>query len=280
MAIATLLAACDVKDPIYNTPHPDTGTVTLTTDWSGIGDGLTTPAQYKVVAGDFNATCNGTTNTFDYLFVPGSYSIYAYNTPEHITVSGTTAAVSEASNNAEGFIHNAPDWLFTATTTARIEADAHHALIAMMQQQVRQLTLIIEPTGGTTDRIDRIEGYLTGVAGTFDFANDTHGAPANVALTFSKITVIGQGDKWTATVRLLGTAGTLQRLHAQIHFADNSPAAIALNSDLTAELAAFNGNKRTPLTLGGRVVETPTEAGFGATITDWTPVNGGEVTAD
>lgn len=39
VAIATLLAGCDVKDPIYNTPHPDHGTVTLTTDWSGIGRG-------------------------------------------------------------------------------------------------------------------------------------------------------------------------------------------------------------------------------------------------
>ena len=29
-----LLASCDVKDPIYNTPHPDHGMITLTTDWS------------------------------------------------------------------------------------------------------------------------------------------------------------------------------------------------------------------------------------------------------
>lgn len=37
------LIGCDVKDPIYNTAHPEQGTLTLTTDWSGIGEGLTAP---------------------------------------------------------------------------------------------------------------------------------------------------------------------------------------------------------------------------------------------
>ena len=38
-----LLVGCDPKDPIYDTPHPEKGAVTLTTDWSGIGEGLTAP---------------------------------------------------------------------------------------------------------------------------------------------------------------------------------------------------------------------------------------------
>ena len=152
-----------------------------------------------------------------------------------------------------------------------------------MQQQVRQLTLIIEPTGGTTDRIERIEGYLTGAASMLDYSNRGHAihdAPMNVELQFARIASGTDAGKWTATVRLLGTAGTEQRLHARIHFTDGSPATITLDSDLTTALATFNTDKRTPHTLGGRMVETPTEAGFGATITDWTPVNGGEVTAD
>lgn len=276
MAIATLLAACDVKDPIYNTPHPNTGTVTLTTDWSGIGEGLTAPAQYKVVAGDFNATCNGTTNTLNNQFTPGTHNLYAYNTPEHVSVSGSTATVAGASGNMDGagaFIHDVPGWLFTSATEVRIEADTDHAFTTMMRQQVRQLTLIIEPTGGTTDKIESITGTLSGVASSLDFANDTHSAPANVALTFSKIPSGTDAGKWSATVRLLGTAGA-QQLNATIRFSNGSPTAVNLVSNLTTELAEFNTDKRTPLTLGGRVVETPTEAGFGATITDWTPVTG------
>ena len=44
---ALLLAvSCDVKDPIYNTPHPDHGTVTLTADWSRRGTDIDIPASY------------------------------------------------------------------------------------------------------------------------------------------------------------------------------------------------------------------------------------------
>lgn len=283
--IASLMlpAACDVKDPIFNTPHPDKGTVTLTTDWSGIGEGLSAPADYTVKAGDYSATLSGATNLLDHLFTPGNYTIYTYNTPEHITVSGTNATVATASGNVDGvggFVQSSPGWLFTSATDAVIKADADHACTAVMQQQARQLTLIITPTGGTTDRIERIEGYLTGAASTLDFATGTHAAPLNVELQFVKITEGTNAGSWAATVRLLGTAGPGQKLNARIRFIGGNPKSVNIDSDLTTALATFNTDKRTPLTLGGSVVETPTGTGFSATITDWTTVNGGPVVAD
>lgn len=277
MATLLSLAACDVKDPIYNTPHPESGAVTLTTDWSGIGEGLTAPANYTIVAGDYSATLSGNVNLLNHLFAPGKCSIYAYNTAEHVTVSGTTATVGEASGNADGvggFVQSTPDWLFTSVTEALIEKDADHAYTAVMQQQVRQLTLIIEPTGGTTDRIDCIEGYFSGAASSLDFADGTHAAPMNVELHFARIADGANAGRWAASVRLLGVTGAQQKLNAQIYFTDDSPKVVSLESDLTTVLAAFNADKRTPLTLGGSVVETPTGAGFTATITDWIPISG------
>lgn len=285
VAIATLLAACDVKDPIYNTPHPEHGKITLTTEWDGIGEGLTAPVSYTVATlpaatsaatGGYTATLNGATNTLDHLFDPGAYRILVYNTPQHITVSSTTASVEAATPPAGlsgTFIHNAPDWLFASATDAVIEADKEHAVAAVMQQQVRELTLIIEPTGETTDRIESITGTLSGVASSLNFADGTHAAPSVVMLEFSEITQGDNAGKWAATVRLLGTAGEQQRLAATIYFTDGSPAPVPIDSDLTTELAAFNADKRKPLTLGGSVVDTPTGAGFGAIIDDWTPGN-------
>ncbi|WP_373249326.1 FimB/Mfa2 family fimbrial subunit [Bacteroides thetaiotaomicron] len=296
--VATSLAGCDVKDPIYNTPHPEHGTVTLTTHWSGIGEGLTAPASYTVAVtpvaggatGGYTATVNGTTATLDHLFAPGMYRAQVCNTPQHITITGSVASVEAATpptGQTGTFVHNAPGWLFTSAIDVAIEADAEHAYTAVMQQQVRQLTLIIEPTGGTVDKIERIEGYLSGAAATLDFAaatpditTGTHATPSNVELQFSEITDGANAGKYAATVRLLGTAGTQQQLTASIAFTDGGPAAATLTSDLTTALAAFNADKRTPLTLGGTIVETPTGAGFSATITDWTPVHSGPVTAD
>ena len=93
-------------------------------------------------------------------------------------------------------------------------------------------------------------------------------------LQFAKIASGANAGKYAATVRLLGIAGERQKLNAIIRFTGGSPKALNLTSDLTTELAAFNADKRQPLTLGGKVVETPTGADFSATITDWTPGNG------
>ena len=296
--VATSLAGCDVKDPIYDTPHPNHGTVTLTTHWSGIGEGLTAPASYTVAVtpvaggatGGYTATVNGTTATLDHLFAPGMYRAQVCNTPQHITITGSVASVEAATpptGQTGTFVHNAPGWLFTSAIDVAIEADAEHAYTAVMQQQVRLLTLIIEPTGGTVDKIERIEGYLSGAAATLDFAaaspeiaTGTHGTPSNVELQFSQIADGENAGKWSATVRLLGTAGARQELNAQLYFIDGGPAEVTLKSDLTTALAAFNADKRTPLTLGGSVVETPTGSGFGATITDWMAGVGGDIDAN
>ena len=319
-AALLLLAGCDVKDPIYNTAHPDKGQITLTTDWSARTAGVDIPASYTVAVGDTPATLSGVTNTLGNLFNPNTYHIRIYNTPQHISVSGATITVAQTTapvmlnevkylmprntgqeilrgaqndrgnaqndrgnaqndNGVGQFVQGEPGWLFTSTLDAAIEADTDHELTAAMQQQVRQLTLFIEPTGGGTDKIERIEGYLTGVASTLDMDNGTHGTPLNVALTFAKVADGANAGKWAATVRLLGVAGAGQKLHAKLYFEGNTPKPVTLidadgieGCDLTAELADFNNDKTKPLALGGSIVETPTSAGLTATITAWKTV--------
>lgn len=276
MAAAVLLSSC-VKDTLYDTPHPDTGKVTVTADWADRGEGVDIPASWHIVMGDYTGTETGATHSPDYLFNPGSYTLAAYNIPEGITVSGTTAAVAAADG---GFIVNTPGWLFTSVQEAEIEADTDYELTAVMHQQVRQLTLVIEPAGDAADRIESIEGTLSGAAGTLDFATGTHGTPSEVELHFTKITDGDDAGKWTATVRLLGIAGDAQRLTATLTYTDGNPQPTSLNSDLTSALNGFNDGKTAPLTLGGTIAETPGEAGFTGEITDWEIVDGGGVDAE
>lgn len=270
-ALALSLTSC-VKDELFNTPHPDHGKVTVSADWTARGEGISVPEKWTVNIGDYTGEETGATHSPDYLFTPGDYRIIVYNPAADITVSGTKATVSPASGNWDGvgsFISGTPGVLFTHVQDVVIEKDREYSFTAMMRQQVRRLTLVIEPTGDAADRIESIEGYLNGAAGTLDFAEDTHGTPSNVELHFTKITEGADAGKWSATVELLGTAGTGQRLTAQMHFADNNPKAVTFSSDLTEALKDFNGNKAEALTLGGSIVETPAEGGFSATITDW-----------
>ena len=271
LAAALLLAATScVKDELHDTPHPDKGKITVSADWSDRGDGVDIPAEWTMTMGDYAGTETGETHAPDYLFNPGSYTLAAYNTPENITISGTTATVAPETGNGT-YISHAPGWLFTSVQEVTVEADTDYELTAAMHQQVRQLTLVIEPTGDAADRIESIEGSLSGAAGTLDFAT---GAASDVTLHFTKLTEGSDAGKWSATVRLLGITGDTQRLTATLTYADGNPADTGLESDLTAALADFNSDKTVPLTLDGEAV-VPDEAGVTATIDDWQPGNNG-----
>ena len=276
LALLLTLGGC-VKDELHDTPHPDTGKVTVTADWADRGEGVDIPASWHIVMGDYTGTETGATHSPDYLFEPGSYTLVAHSPADGMTVSGTTATVATENGS---FITGIPGWLFTSVQEVAIEADTDYELTAAMRQQVRLLTLVIEPTGDAADRIESIEGTLSGAAGTLDFATGTHGTPSEVELRFTKIISGDDAGKWTATVRLLGIAGDAQRLTATLAYTDGNPADTSLESDLTAALDDFNDDKTAPLTLGGTIAETPNEMGFTATITDWEEVDGGNVNAE
>ena len=276
LALLLTLGGC-VKDELHDTPHPDTGSIAVTADWTGRGEGVDIPAEWTVTMGGYTGTETGATHSPDYLFNPGSYTLAVYNPADGITVSGTTAAVAAADG---GCIVNTPGWFFTSVQAVAIAADTDYSLTAAMHQQVRELTLVIEPTGDAAERIGSITGTLSGAAGSLDFATGTHGTPSEVKLHFTKITSGDDAGKWTATVRLLGIAGDAQRLTATLTYTDGNPQPTSLNSDLTAALDGFNDGKTAPLTLGGTIAETPGEAGFTGEITDWETVDGGGVDAE
>ena len=272
-AAAALLAASCVKDTLYDTPHPDYGKIAVTADWSVRGEGIDIPATWTVTMGDYTGTETSATHAPDHLFAPGSYTLVVWNPAEGITVSGTTATIAAATGNRAGtdaFVDNAPGWFFTYTEQVSIEKDKDYPLTAAMKQQVRELTLVIEPTGDAAGRITEIVAHLTGAAGTLDFATDTYGAASNVVLPFTKITEGDDAGKWKATVRLLGVTGTEQLLTGEIRYAEGNPQPTTLKSDLTEALKEFNTKKPEPMTLGGTLVETPEEAEFSEfEITGW-----------
>ena len=280
---ALLLSSC-VKDTLYDTPHPDHGMISVTADWSARGEGIDIPATWTVTMGDYTGTETSATHAPDHLFDPGSYTLAVWNPAEGITVNGTTATVAATTGNDAGsgaFISNAPGWLFTSVQQVLIEKDTDYPLTAAMKQQVRELTLVVEPTGDAAGRITEIVAHLTGAAGTLDFATDTYGAASNVVLPFTKITEGNDAGKWTATVRLLGVTGTEQLLTGEIRYADGNPTPTTLKSDLTEALKEFNTGKGESLTLGGTLVETPEGMEVdGAGITGWEEVEGDDVNAD
>ncbi|MDO4846006.1 MAG: FimB/Mfa2 family fimbrial subunit [Oscillospiraceae bacterium] len=283
MLVAVLVlpfTACTKDESSAPQPQPEQGKVTLTTDWSDRTEGVDVPTSYNVSLGDYTGTATETVYGIDHQFQPGSYRLVVYNTATNIAVSGTTATVASATGDGAGsFINSMPGCLFTNVQEVTIEKGGDHAVTARMKQQVRRLTLVIEPTGDAAPRIESMEGRLSCVAGSLDFADDTHGTPSDVELHFTKLTEGADAGKWTATAWLLGTAGTGQKLTARLRFVDDNPLATTLESDLTTALAGFNGDKARPLSITGKLTDTPSEGGFTASIEDWETANGGDTGA-
>ena len=261
-----IFSAC-VRIDVYDTDYPNHGKITLTTDWSQIGQDIVIPQTYIVQVNDYLTTVSGHTNTIDNLFLPGTYNTYIYNVADKITTNGTIATVAVGNNLADPM----PDRLFTSTLSVAIEQNKNHLFTAVMQQQVRDLNLVIKTTGDIYDRIEYITATLSGVASSLDFANNTHHDAVNIIPVFMK-----QADgKWLAAVRLLGITGDEQKLSMTITFADNSPALIIREENIHTRLGDFNADKRTPLTLSAEVIEIPINTGFTSTITDWIDGNNG-----
>lgn len=280
MTVAALSLASCVKDDLNDTPHPDYGRITVSADWTERGEDVPAPEKWTISIGDYAAEETGSTHEVRQLFEPGDYRLITYTPADGITVAGTTATLSAASGrNGNAFISGSPDWFFADVQEITIAKDREHLFTAAMRQQLRQLTLLIEPTGSTVAAIENIVGSLSGVAGTLDFATGTYGGVSDVELHFTKIAEGADAGKWKATVRLLGIVGNVQRLSATVTYAGGNPQPLTIESDLSATLAGFNTDKTVPLTLGGTMVETPVAGGMTAIITGWEEVDAGNVDA-
>lgn len=261
VATLVILSSC-VKNELHDTDHPETGKITLTTDWTKRTDGIAIPLTYTAVVGTHSATLGGAKNIYPALILPGSYTLYLYNSTDKITINGTVASVATTTG---GFVEPLPGWLFSARADVTILADRSHDIIVEMKQEVRQLTLTLVPEGGVTDEIAGIEATLTGIAGAWDFgANLSTGNALSVPFVFVKQT----NGTWEASARLIGIIGDEQKLTGTIAFKNGVPSDMALDSDLSADLSTFNTGKHKPILLSGNV-ETTTEAGFSATIKAW-----------
>lgn len=248
-----LLAACDVKDPIYEA----TGKVTLVTDWTNRSDGIDIPATCTAVTGGQTHTLTGTTHTLPEMEA-GTYPVLIYNTADKISVSGTTVTIETANQT----VNPAPGWLFTFAGNITAETAKETTMTAVMVQQVRPLSIELTLTGGNPGDLQSIEASLSGVAGGMDYKDNTYtGSGLKVIPVLNK-----DGNLLKGSVRLLGLTAEVQILTLDVIFADGKQQTI--ESDVSSQLSGFNTEKHKLLTLAADM-EIASQAGFTATITPW-----------
>jgi len=264
VACSLFTVSCDTIIDLEDLP-PTKGKVTLIIDWTNRTEGIPIPAAYTAIFNNKTLTFNDNTNVLPELEA-GTYPLLMYNMADKVTLSGTTATIKTENN----IVDPVPGWLFTYVGNISYEAGEEKTVTATMQQQVRQLTITIKPEGSTAGKLASIDAILNGVAAAWNIqTNKPEGNPCRVIPSFAK-----QADgTWQATVRLLGTTGSEQKLAVTLNFPDGIEP-ITIDSNLNTELSGFNQDKDKPLTLSAKIVETHTELGLTTEIEGWTVGDG------
>lgn len=261
---AILLASC-VKDELYNTPHPDSGAVVVTADWSDRNSDADIPQAYILSIDGQEQEVSKETNVINRLLSAGKYTLAAYNKPDQVTVANNTASVNATSAK---HINPMPGYLFASVQDINVVADDTLRVTARMKQLIRRLNLELTATEGDYSRVQSATATLSGVASVADMATGERSAAAQVTNTF-----IQDVNKFTLFFRLLGIVTTeAQTLTVDITFNNGDTQQIV--SDVTESMKNFN-NEAEPIKLTGNLL-LPVEATVtGATITGWNEVDGG-----
>ncbi|MEG0808335.1 MAG: FimB/Mfa2 family fimbrial subunit [Alistipes sp.] len=275
VGICLLLTAC-VKNDLFNTPHPTQGAVTITTDWSAASADATQPTEYTLHIGTQSQRATGRTNTFKALLDPGKYDLLVHNNPNGLTISGTQATVNQLS---DGSLTLLPDFVFSAATPLMVTNDDTLRVDAKMVQNIRTLTLVLNLDPGDQLRIASTTATLSGIASKIDLTSatvDASGDGSNVKPTFTLRPATHASALYvlSATMRLAGVTNSAPQ-HLYIMVTMNNGTTHAIETNLTEALKAF-GQATSPLTLDAKI-ELPATGDFGATITDWNVVEGGNI---
>lgn len=261
-----LLASCDVKDPIYNTPHPNHGIVMGLTEWSQRGEGVEVPAEYLVEVSGTTNTANATTFTMPGLFEPGNVEVLAYNLPAGVSANGGIATVSTGTDGT--LLVPDAGVLFSGVATVHVVADDTARVTLAMQQRMREVRFTLTITDGDPERITDIKARLDGVAASINLrTGEVMGNSASVMLSFLR-----KGDKLSANVWTIGIIEEAkQQIVTTLTFSDNHR--IETTTDVTDIFHNFNADKLTPLSITGSLY-APVGTKPDGTIIDWKPGNG------
>ena len=254
-----------MKDELYNTPHPDSGAVVVTADWSDRNSDADIPQAYILSIDGQEQEVSKETNVLNRLLSAGKYTLAAYNKPDQVTVANNTASVNATSAK---HINPTPGYLFASVQDINVVADDTLRVTARMKQLIRRLNLELTATEGDYSRVQSASATLSGVASVADIATGERSAAAQVINAFRQ-----DGNKFTLFFRLLGIVPTeAQTLTVDIIFNNGDTQRIV--SDLTEAMRDFNNGTKSIKLTGNLLL--PVEAGVtGATITDWNEVESG-----
>lgn len=291
--LATGLTSCNNKE--YCDFSAWKVSTALHYDWSGVTSSSIPSSLNNTLTGAKDSSFVSTAEWSLFKPVDGSYSLFAWNNAENVTVQDEMISVAK---NADGSLKSTGE-LFTGKTTFSIsnavsydlekgnthywnDPPFHHGssiiidtVEVKMKAQSRVLKVFIKvKSEEDLIQITKMTGSVTGLASARNSSDTSQGVTDGYAnLTFTKV----NDSIYVASISVIGADNaSTQNVSLNVTFSDGSSTQTEAN--VSNEMSDFNtnlGNKEKDLELSVSVAKA--RVGYTAVITDWKTIDGGTI---
>lgn len=212
--------------------------IRVTTQWEK-GEDVPVPDLYTAIIGGRIYSFTGSYNQITNNFQTGDYTLFLYNTPPQVSISGSSATVRPLSG--QEYIDPMPGHLFSGVGAERFVANKVNDVTVTMNQLTRDLIVALQPSPGMMDNVVSAQIEIDGIAASIGLttgmvAGVRHKTVQNLATT---------DGTYTATFRLLGLLTVPPTIVVILNLDDDSQTRITAIPDpaSAAVLNTFNANK-------------------------------------
>ena len=164
------------------------------------------------------------------LEVKESYMVTVYNKVEGVSVNDGVISLTGSGSTVPSI-----DWLFCYAGEKKLDK----SLSVTLQQQTKQINVVLRTMGGKTGSISEVTAELTEVAGQRDLINKVYKGASTVSAKMDQGVLAGT---YFGTIRVLGfVADAASALKLNFKYSDGTTSTTTV--DLSAQTEGFNDDK-------------------------------------
>lgn len=159
-----------------------------------------------------------------------SYMVAVYNKVEGVSMNDGVISLTGSGSTVPSI-----DWLFCYAGEKKIDK----SLSVTLQQQTKQINVVLRTMGGKTGSISEVTAELTEVAGQRDLINKVYKGASTVSAKMDQGVLVGT---YFGTIRVLGfVADAASALKLNFKYSDGTTSTTTV--DLSTQTEAFNEDK-------------------------------------
>lgn len=228
MIAAAAIISCKPED--IEEIDPEANAVSFSVKYGEMTEGVAKPASVALSLD--NKEVEVTDNKFykTDLEVKESYMVTVYNKVEGVSVNDGVISLTGSGSTVPSM-----DWLFCYAGEKKLDK----SLSVTLQQQTKQINVVLRAMGGKYGSISEVTAELTDVAGQRDLINKVYKGASTVSAKMDQGVLVGT---YFGTIRVLGfVADAASALKLNFKYSDGTTSTTTV--DISSQTEGFNEDK-------------------------------------